>query len=153
MLDSTSAIDTLKKISTWTQTRPFSPCVVQVFPASKIGGLAHVGFAGAGMALALNANSMAFRRPELEWLGRVAGERHLEKAQSRVGWSSKEKECVVGFLLPSSARMNSILSSFSKDIHFTPGLVSFGAGLSLPSFPLSPEDYFIERAALSGLRE
>lgn len=148
-----SSIDTLKKVSTWSAHFP-SPFVAQVFPAARVGGLSHVAWAGVGMAMALKNDSLSFKQPSLEWLGRVAGELHLQKAQARVGLSNSDSEVVWGFLFAKPLTLEKIQSSLQKEFAFKPTEVTFASSLSTPkTFSLSPESFAIEHAALAELGE
>lgn len=121
----------------------------QVFSPAAVGGKRHLAWAAYSSHLAWKSHSMQAKKPEMELLCHLSGEKQIPEAQSRVGIKSGKQEIVVVFVGNLSSLPKTIFPALCKSLRIQSKKVKWGSAIT-PSkdWSRSIEDFAIEKSAL-----
>ncbi len=124
---------------------------VQVFSPQNVGGAHHLAWNAYASFLAQKSNSLLAKKPEMDFLCRVAGTNQIPLAQEKVGIKDGQKEMAIVWVGKLNASTKKEMQLFCKSLSLIPTPVKWGEFIEIPKNGLiSKEDFVIEESALSG---
>lgn len=124
---------------------------VQVFSPQSVGGAHHLAWAAFASFLAQKSNSLLAKKPEMDFLCRVAGTNQIPFAQEKVGIKDGQKEIAIVFVGKIDSAAKKEMQAFCRSLPLTPKPVEWGEFIAIPINGFSSKEVFaIEESALSG---